>query len=593
MIKKIVSVSVGVAVWAVFAAEGVRPQPELIGTVDVAAFSDFQKKVVDLGTTINNPAAPMLAVPAVQSMLTEQFGKFRQDAAMKLLCYANVAALRKAIIEDGDDDIDNAVEVAFLYPCAEGADAFLVNHPEAKKAADGVIELEDGNVVLFASDGRTCAFASNAGAAKRALAAAPAPAACPLIRMNVTEVGLGLLADLHQKLAASQESLAQVAGGTNETDRLVSSCLKFQQAQMKRQNAVLRMFAQATMSMDLDETGFVVKGSVTAKPGAAVSPAAGFKLPAGVLDAIPAKAPLFGAANPFLYANIHSEQEYRALLGEVRDLIDYLFACLRQKTPDYVQVVDGLRAATADLLTTAPCPGPADWSVGALAFGPRQEPYMLQSGESATATQGRDAAVRFYAALADAIGKKWPGILLANGATLSVDWARLIDAVAAAAGATPEEQAQVAAAKKNVAAILGGTVSEVSTVLPTPTTYRTFVGTKGFTPPAAAPSGERRFAAAVPEAAANRPGGVFYLSLYALVRDNVLPLVVKVLPKQQTAQFQAIVSALPPAGANGAIAGATWYEKNGSCSFLLRITKDEIRNYGAAANAIMSAQMAE
>ena len=579
MIKKIVSVSVGAAVWAVFAAEGVRPQPELIGTVEIAAFSDFQKKVVDLGTTINNPAAPMLAVPAVQSMLTEQFGKFRQDAAMKLLCYANVAALRKAIVEDGDDDIDDAFEAAFLYPCAEGADAFLVNHPEAKKSADGVIELEDGNVALFAPDGRTCAFASNAGAAKRALAAAPAPTACPLIRMNVTEVGLGLLADLHQKLAASQESLAQVAGGTNETDRLVSSCLKFQQAQMKRQNAVLRMFAQATMSMDLDETGFVVKGSVTAKPGVAVSPAAGFKLPAGVLDAIPAKAPLFGAANPFLYANIHSEQEYRALLGEVRDLIDYLFACLRQKTPDYVQVVDGLRAATADLLTTAPCPGPADWAVGALAFGPRQEPYLLQFGESATATQGREVAVRFYAALADAIGKKWPGILLANDATLSLDWARLIDVVAAASGATQ--------------AILGGTVSEASTVMPTPTTYRTFVGTKGFTPPAAAPAGERRFAAAVPEAAANRPGGVFYLSLYALVRDNVLPLVVKVLPKQKTAQFQAIVSALPPAGANGAIAGATWYEKNGSCSFLLRVTKDEIRNYGAAANAIMSAQMAE
>ena len=111
MIKKIVSVSVGAAVWAVFAAEGVRPQPELIGTVEIAAFSDFQKKVVDLGTTINNPAAPMLAVPAVQNMLTEQFGKFRQDAAMKLLCYANVAALRKAIVEDGDDDIDDAFEM--------------------------------------------------------------------------------------------------------------------------------------------------------------------------------------------------------------------------------------------------------------------------------------------------------------------------------------------------------------------------------------------------------------------------------------------------------------------------------------------------
>ena len=99
-----------------------------------------------------------------------------------------------------------------------------------------------------------------------------------------------------------------------------------------------------------------------------------------------------------------------------------------------------------------------------------------------------------------------------------------------------------------------------------------------------------RLAAALPEAAAKRPANVFYLSLYSLMRDNVLPIVLKAMPKKDTAEIQQIVSVLPPSGANGALAAAVWCEKSGSCSFLMRITKDEIRNFGAAANAIMAAQ---
>ena len=66
MIKQIVSASMGVAVWAVVAAEGVRPQAELLGSVEFASFSAFQQKVIDLGATINNPVVSMMAVPAVQ-----------------------------------------------------------------------------------------------------------------------------------------------------------------------------------------------------------------------------------------------------------------------------------------------------------------------------------------------------------------------------------------------------------------------------------------------------------------------------------------------------------------------------------------------
>ena len=435
------------------------------------------------------------------------------------------------------------------------------------------------------------AFALNAASAKRALAAPSIPAAAnrPLVRMDITKLGLRLLADLHKKMATGQAALVKESS-TNATEQLVAAFMKLQQSQMQRQNALLRKFARAEMTIDLDATGFVVKGSGTLKPGVSYSPAAGFQLPAGALDAVPAGSPVFFAMNSLLQSGIQNEQEFRTVIGGVRTITDSLFACLRQEAPEYAEIADGLRTATADLLAAVPYPGPAEWDVGAIAFGPQQEPYMVGAGESPKAAQANDAGIRFYAALDKILGKKWPGVVSANGATLTLDWAKLIDVVAAVSGATKEEQKEVDQAKKTLALILGGTASEFSTKLPSPTTYRMFIGAKGFTPPATKSNGEARLAAALPEAAAKRPANVFYLSLYSLMRDNVLPIVLKAMPKKDTAEIQQIASVLPPSGANGALAGAVWCEKSGSCSFLMRITKDEIRNFGAAANAIMAAQ---
>ncbi len=590
MIKKFVCASMGVAAWAVCVAGGVS-KTELVGSAEFAAFSDYQKKIVDLGTTINNPIVSMMAVPVLQGYLTETFGSFRSDSPMKLLCYADVAAARKAMTTGSDDDVEDVVGGAFIYPCAEGVAKFIENHPEAKKKADGVIELEDGNVVVFASDDRTCAFATDAATAKRALADTSAFAAGPrpLCRIDITEAGLGLLADFQQKMATMQDALVQ-AGGTNATDRLLASFMKFQQSQIRRQNASLRKLSQMTFSLDLDDTGFVAKGAVTAKPGVSVSPAAGFTLPVHALDAVPDKAPFFVALNPLLSSNVQNEEEYRVMIDDVNAILEALFACVRQASPDDAQVVDGIRVATTDLLKAVPCPSPTDWNAGAVAFGPNKEPYMLGFGECAKVSQCTELASRFYAAFAGAVGKKWPGIVGAKGTSLSVDWAKLIDVAAASSGTTKDNQAEVENAKKTVAKILGGTASEITTVMPSQTSYRTYAGAQGFTPPAAAPSGEQRFAAALPEAAANRPGGVFYLSLYSLVREDILPIVLKAMPKKRTAEIQPFLDVLPPAGANSAIAGAAWYEKDGSYRFLLRVTKDEIRNYGAAANAVMAAQ---
>ena len=596
MIKKLVCVSMAVVVWAAVAAKEGHPQAELVASVEFAPFSDVKTKIVDFGKTINQPMVSVMAVPALQNFLTENLGEFRADSPMKLLCYADVAALRKALETESQDCVADALEPAFIYPCADGVAKFIENHPEAKKKANNLIELEDGNVVLFAQDERMCVLASKAAVAKRALGslkvkakAKPAkakPKKFPLVRVNVTKGGLALFADFHKKMLETQQAALKGGKGVKPSQAaLLESLTEFQRMMGLRQNAILRDLVHFSISLDYDKTGFVVRGSLKAKPGAAVSPAAGFTLPAGAFADVPAGAPIFGAASPLSW-DIRSEADYRETFGGIAKLINGLFSCIKEAAPAHAQTVDGINAAFADVFATAPYPAPTDWYMFALAFGPQQQPYLVGAGDYAKMSEIQAAATRCNAAVADVIGKKWPGIVSANGTALFVDWAKLIDVVAAETKGSPESVDQ---AKKIVAKILGGTVSEISSVRPSQTSFRTYVGTKGFTPPPAA-SGEPRLAAALPEIVAKRPSGAFYFSLYSFARDNVMPILLKAVPENKGKDVQSIMAVLPKAADNGAIAGACWNRKDGSSSFLLRVTKGEIQSIGAAANAIISAQ---
>ena len=589
MLKQIVCASVGVAVWAAVAAEGGSPRAELLGSLEVSSFSDFQQKVVDFGTTIKNPAVSLMAVPAVQNALTEKFGRFRPDDPMKLLCYADVPAVRKALAGLGGDGIGDAVYPVFLYPCAEGPEKFLENHPEAQKKADGTIELEDGNVLLYSADGRTCAFSTNARFAKRALANASfsRAAARPLIRLDVTEAGLGLFADMHQKLLEMQDTALQAKG--KPCHALLASFLKLQRKMGQLQNAKLRSFAHVTLSVDLDETGFVVKGGAKTKPGAPFSLTAGFRLPAGALDAAPAGAPLIFAGSYWGY--FANESQYKDFLGDLNEMLNAVSACSRDCPPPCAAAVAGLCTAGSDLLNTDLTPAPTDWFMGALAFGPKQEPYLVGHATLARANRSYEASSRFCAAVAAAIEKSWPGILRAQGASLTVNWFRLVDVIAEATEASPKDRQEAEKVKAAIAGVVGGPESVFGSELTSPTTMRSYAWAKGFTPPAAA--GGSRVAAALPEIVAERPTTVFYLSLYSLVRDNVLPLAVRVFPKQKSKnEIQSLLNGMPPPGANSAIAFAEWDDRDGA-RFVIRVTKDEIRNIAAAVNAVMAAQSAE
>ena len=587
MLKRIVCASVGMAAWTVIAAGESRPQAELLGSVELSSFSDFQQKVVDLGTTINNPALALMAVPPAQNALTEACGKFRPNDPILFLCYADTAALRKMLIDD--EDVDDSLYPVLLYPCAEGPEKFLAAHPEAKKKDDGMIDLGKGNVLLFSSDGRTCAFATNEKMAKRALAEAPFSKPAALFRLNVTEAGTGVLADLHLKLLDEQakqlQTPPQAGKETAALVGLLNALNNFQMLIGRQQNAELRSFASLTVDVDFDKAGFVVKGGAKAKAGISVSPAAGFRLPAGALDFAPAGSPLIFASSTCEF--FQNEGQFRSMMDGLASVLDTIPACV-QGDAKCEAPVKGLCTAGRDLLKTAPAPAPTDWFMGALAFGPQQEPYLVGHTVSAQASQDYAVSSRFCAAVVSSIEPTWPGIVRAKDASLTVNWFRLVDTITEAVASTPKDREEAEVVKKGIVAVVGGPESVFGTEQTSPTTLRTYAWAKGFTPPAAAPSGEKNFAAALPEAAADRPSAAFYLSLYSLVRDNILPIVVKVAPKQKDKdEMQALLSVFPPTGANSAIAGASWIDRDGE-RFALRVTKEEIKNIVTAVSMIIA-----
>ena len=93
----------------------------------------------------------------------------------------------------------------------------------------------------------------------------------------------------------------------------------------------------------------------------------------------------------------------------------------------------------------------------------------------------------------------------------------------------------------------------------------------------------------LPETAADRPSSAGWLSCYALARDFVLPVAAEFVSKKDQALYRSMVQALPGAGLASAIAGAYWARTDGSHRFLLRVTADELKNYGAVYNGAAAA----
>ena len=69
-------------------------------------------------------------------------------------------------------------------------------------------------------------------------------------------------------------------------------------------------YAKLIATVDLNDSGFTVDARALPKPGAKTLPAAGFRLPKGAVDGVPAGAPLFTVLNASLSGGYFTEAEF-------------------------------------------------------------------------------------------------------------------------------------------------------------------------------------------------------------------------------------------------------------------------------------------
>jgi hypothetical protein len=312
---------------------------------------------------------------------------------------------------------------------------------------------------------------------------------------------------------------------------------------------------------------------------------------------LPDNAPLVLAMNDMLFSMCNDEKTWRTSCECSARFWDGLVRHVLKKPggQKYAPFLEGVSAAIASCLRDTPFPGPADWTACALAFGPRREPYIVQDGVSSAARQDDAIDARFLDAVAAAVERQWPGCGLARASDgrLTVDYAAVLDVAAAEANVKGADR-ELAKAKERVGSILGSTTGELAILPQAGAAHSFIIGPAGFRRPVSLkPTGEARLAAALPETVPDRPSCLFLLSFYALACDYVLPVAVGFAPKRAQAQYRTIVQALPKADLGSAVAGAYWARTDGSHRFLLRVTAEELKNYGAVYNVISAALLAK
>ncbi len=559
----------GLLAGGLFAATpNAAPKRDLVATMEVASFGDVSKKVMTLGTLVNNPMVPALIIGASQEALTKQYGRFRMDAPLYTLVYG----------PNG--------ETAVIYPCADGPAKTLLEHPGAKKDADGTLRLLPGECrpndcwMAFTKDSRYCAIAESADLAKRARAdfeagasarAAQASAAAPLLRVDVPEAGLNAL-------AAEKDVAAQLkARGMYNS---------------------FKNFAAFAFTLDLDETGFIAEARLTPRPGVAPSPAAGYALPAGALNALPANAYLLAALGSRFALGARTERdvsvERNATVKFVRESLMAEVAKCEPAKP-YRSLIQALVPAFADLLRDgSPYPAARDWDASALAADKAQHLYVVSRGEMEKAAAVNAAVRKFLDRAVAAFDARWPGrhVIAKTAKGHVIDWKAVFEIGLTEGGVTDaaERAEALKGLLKATKVLLGDTKTEIVQANNGAKTTN-LLARPGFAAPAPAAGNEARMAALMPEVAKKRPGMMGCLSLYALLRDVALPVLAKCGDKKQAQEINAVLARLPPAEAKGGFAVAAWANKDGSWRAFGRLTAAELKNFGSAFNAFTEASM--
>ena len=563
-------------------------RPVLAGTMTIAPFGEVAQKVSHLGVMINNPIVPMLVLTPIQQYLTTGYGAFRMDSPIYVLGYIQTPAWDIAATNAELTAVSDLFDKVIVYPAVEGLARMALNHPGSTRSPDGTLHLlpnedrPEDLYVRFASEGGYCAFAESPALAEQALKDVAGQIAArkktqtgrkdPLVHLQMTKRGMTALVALGQEQASAMKKL-----------------------EVGKTSGPLAQLERLDVSLDLDESGLVLTSHLFGAPTLAQTLGLEFTLPDGVLNLVPDKAPLFLFGGNRLCLNSADEKAFRA---EQARHVAVIKAIGREKTGKGEKAdlfkTDTMNAL-AKTVSALSYPGDQDWFGAWLAFDGANRPFLGQVEQSVHAAQRYKVFLTLCGEVAAAATRQWPDQRVWTCDQTGrgcLDVMALLDLCGQVSGVKPsdKEYAELETAKKRVAAVLGAPRLELRTQQNAERVLTFIQADKAPAPtPSVPPTGEKRARAALPEIAQTRPSAVVYFSLYEAVRENVLPMLMKMASEKDRAGYKTMLAALAPAGENCAVAGAVWAHGKGGVRSLLRVTANEMKNLGAAFNAFTAA----
>ena len=587
--------------------EDTKSHPELAGTVTFAPFRDITAKASSFGKVIGNPTMATLMLSAGQQGVVEKFGRFRSDAPFMFMTYIQTPAWDIAATNSDEVAIEDLCEPVFVFPSAEGPAALALKYPSATKSEDGVLHVPKSEnfpfdaYVKYTADGHFCAYAKSPELAALGLAdftkitAAAKASSYPLLQFKLFERGLAAIAQFEGEAMAFVEQMQADARASTEsgTEGLVESVNSSQRAQIREFFQELKKTKSYEIVLDYDAVGLKVEGVLQRKPGA--PQVAWAPLPGGVLNHTP-DMPLMSVFYNMMYVS-GSEEKFRREMNDVAALVDQLVAIINSqlaKEEDgkkFVGFVTDLGKVVGQALRTAIYPSSEDWCGSSIAFTREYHPYCRSVFHLRQVDAMKGYADRICDSVVAAVDKQWPGQKIFTRAPGGVvfDWHATLDLIGRESGVQPgdSDDKELTVIKEKVSQVLGSgkticTTSWGSDIC------QSYLGCPEDAAAAATvpQTGESRMAAALPEVKGKRPVLTVFSEPYAFVRDSVFPLVAKVADPSVAKECQNYRKILPPAEPNSAWAFALWSDASGSRG-IFRVTAGELKNYGAAFNAIM------
>lgn len=588
-------------------ASGVWAKPEQVATAELASFTDISEKLKVLGTMINNPMVPTLLLGSSQQQLTQMYGRFRTDSPIYWQYYVDFEKFAKSRDRaNGDFEVNKWIDSVIIYPSADGIAKMILNNPGTEKLDDDTLHITSGEKerwVKFSADGKYCSIAESVDFARCAIADFDAAAGMRNVRFN-TKRPIGRVDILERGLKFIEEvSSVDDCANLNEAQKGKSGFKSWQRLlafQEKRNKSQLsRRYSNATLLLDLNSDGLTSFCEFKAKPGVKASAIAGNGLSAGVLNDMTADTSLFFAGLTLFQGSFEWENEaaFNADKNEIADIIRNDFVADVKGCKElnkYSAALVEIAKSFADTVLTMEYPAVDDWVSMALDFNSEKHPSLRSRGKARNAAKLHENRIRLMDRVEAILEKQWPGtkIVTKNQSGHVVDWAAAIDVAVAESeeAKSPEMVKAVKNAKETLTQFLGSTSTEIAVKI-SGDNYEGHLAVPGFKRAAKPGVGEALVKAALPEIEKDRPGVVAYLPLYSIVRDIVLPTMANRASKEEAKQNRAMIAAMPPPGPNSAIATAGWVGKDNSLRVLLRITANEIKNYGMAVNAFTAASL--